>query len=81
MKSMSDQGVKQPSPGQHATGILHQRSKPHFRPMSMAIGGLAIAATLGFFVLYSKKKPEASALDVAKVTTGISHPEITRPRH
>lgn len=81
MKAMADQGVKQPSPGQHATGILHQRSKPHFRPMSMAIGGLAITATLGFFVLYSKKKPEASALDVAKVTTGISHPEITGPRH
>lgn len=78
---MADQGVKQPSPGQHSTKILHQRSKVPFRPMSMAIGGIAIAAALGFSVLYSMKKPEASALDVAKVATGISHPEITRPRH
>ncbi|KAL0013515.1 hypothetical protein SO802_000584 [Lithocarpus litseifolius] len=77
---MADQGMKQPSPGQHSTEVLHQRSKLPFRPMSMVIGGFAITATLGYIVLYSKKKPEASALDVAKVTTGISHPEITRPR-
>ncbi|KAB2080202.1 hypothetical protein ES319_A05G055100v1 [Gossypium barbadense] len=36
--------------------------------MKMAIGGVAIVATLGYFALYSNKKPEASAKDVAKVT-------------
>ncbi|CAK9329741.1 unnamed protein product [Citrullus colocynthis] len=73
-------GMKGPSPAQHSTEVLHQRKKLPVCPMRMAIGGFAIAATLGYFVLYSKKKPEASALDVAKVTAGISTPENTRPR-
>ncbi|MBA0744979.1 hypothetical protein Gogos_007575 [Gossypium gossypioides] len=46
----------------------------------MAIGGVAIVATLGYFSLYSSKKPEASAKDVAKVTAGVAKPGDTRPR-
>ncbi|KAA0035091.1 putative transmembrane protein [Cucumis melo var. makuwa] len=72
--------MKGPSPAQHTTEVLHQRKKLPVCPMRMAIGGFAIAATLGYFVLYTKKKPEASALDVAKVTTGISTPDNTHPR-
>ncbi|MBA0690541.1 hypothetical protein Goari_008207 [Gossypium aridum] len=46
----------------------------------MAIGGVTIFATLGYFALYSNKKPEASAKDVAKVTAGVAKPGNTRPR-
>lgn len=74
------QQMKGPSPAEQSTEVLHQRKKLPVCPMRMAIGGFAIAATLGYFVLYSKKKPEASALDVAKVTVGMSTPENTRPR-
>ncbi|RYR30408.1 hypothetical protein Ahy_A01g001375 isoform B [Arachis hypogaea] len=48
--------------------------------MKMALGGFAATVVLGYFVLYSHKKPEASAMDVAKVATGMSTPENTRPR-
>ncbi|KAF4370438.1 hypothetical protein F8388_016175 [Cannabis sativa] len=65
--------------GQNSTEALHQRSKLPYCPMRMALGGFAIAMTLGYFTLYSKKKPEATALDVAKVATGTSSPENTRP--
>ncbi|KAK5830202.1 hypothetical protein PVK06_013996 [Gossypium arboreum] len=47
--------------------------------MKMAIDGVAIVATLGYFALYSNKKPEASAKDVAKVTADVSKPGNTRP--
>ncbi|PON99387.1 hypothetical protein TorRG33x02_049300 [Trema orientale] len=72
-------GQKLASPGQKSTEALHQRSKLPYCPLRMAIGGFAIALTLGYFTLYSKKKPEASALDVAKVVSGTSHPDNTRP--
>ncbi|CAB4277993.1 unnamed protein product [Prunus armeniaca] len=74
------QGMKGPSPAQHSTEVLHQTSKVSFCPMRMALGGFAIIVTIGYFTLYTKKKPEASALDVAKVVTGFSHPENTHPR-
>ncbi|XVE71146.1 hypothetical protein DITRI_Ditri10aG0127000 [Diplodiscus trichospermus] len=63
----------------HSTEVLNQTRKGPC-PAKMAIGGFAIVATLGYVVLYSKKKPEASALDVAKVTAGVAKPENTRPR-
>lgn len=69
-----------PSPAQHTTEVLSQRKKLPVCPMKMAVGGFVIAATLGYFVLCTKKKPEASALDVAKVTAGVATPENTRPR-
>lgn len=80
VKTMGAEAIKGPSPGQHSTEVLHQRKKLPFCPMRMAIGGFAITATLAYFVLYSKKKPEASAVDVAKVATGVSHPDNTHPR-
>ncbi|KAJ8766819.1 hypothetical protein K2173_008373 [Erythroxylum novogranatense] len=64
----SDQAAK------HSSEVLHQRRNVGRCPVRMAMGGVAIAAALGYLVLYSKKKPEATALDVAKATTGISHP-------
>ncbi|XP_059452947.1 uncharacterized protein LOC132183609 [Corylus avellana] len=81
VKAVGAEGMKVPSPGQHSTEVLHQRRKLPFCPVRMAIGGFAITAALGFLVLYSKKKPEASAADVAKVVVGVAHPENTHPRH
>ncbi|KAI3446739.1 hypothetical protein Pfo_003404 [Paulownia fortunei] len=66
---------------QHSTEVLHQRSKMPFCPARMAIGGFAVAALLGYLTLYTKKKPEATALDVARVATGTATPENTRPRN
>uniref|UniRef100_A0A7N0V4J0 Uncharacterized protein n=1 Tax=Kalanchoe fedtschenkoi TaxID=63787 RepID=A0A7N0V4J0_KALFE len=60
--------------------VLNQTSKMPYCPMRMAVGGFGVAAVIGYFVLYSKKKPEASALDVAKVASGTSNPGNTRPR-
>ncbi|WCJ30111.1 hypothetical protein M5689_011689 [Euphorbia peplus] len=59
---------------QHSTEVLPQTKKLPGCPLKMAVGGGLIVATIGYFVLYSHKKPEASALDVAKVTTN-SHPK------
>ncbi|KAJ7979602.1 putative Transmembrane protein [Quillaja saponaria] len=75
------QGMKMPSAGQQKTEVLHQRKKLPYCPMRMAIGGFAATVVVGYFVLYSKKKPEASAMDVAKVATGFSHPDNTHPRN
>lgn len=66
---------------QQSTEVLHQRGKMRVCPVRAVMGGLAVAATIGYFVLYSKKKPEASALDVAKVTAGVAHPDNTHPRN
>ncbi|KAJ6863321.1 transmembrane protein [Populus alba x Populus x berolinensis] len=62
-------------------GVLHQRRKLSLCPMKMAISGVALVATLGYFVLNSKKQPEASALAVAKVTAGVADPANTRPHN
>ncbi|KAI6682461.1 hypothetical protein NL676_036342 [Syzygium grande] len=63
-----------------AQEVLHQRKKLPVCPMRLAIGGFAVTAVLGYSVLCIKKKPEASALDVAKVATGINaHPKNTHP--
>ncbi|GMY35616.1 putative transmembrane protein [Fagus crenata] len=80
VKAMGAEAMKGPSAAMHSTETLHQRSKLPYSPMKMAIAGFGITAALGYFVLLSKKKPEASALDVAKVATGMSHPDNTHPR-
>ncbi|CAL5358826.1 hypothetical protein CsSME_00048875 [Camellia sinensis var. sinensis] len=67
-------------PGHNPGEVLHQRRKLPFSPYTMALGGFLIVATLGYFTLYAKKKPEASAGDVAKVATGTAKPEDTHPR-
>lgn len=66
---------------QHSTEVLHQRKSLGQCPLKMALTGFAFAGIIGYFVLYSKKKPEASALDVAKVTAGVARPENTHPRN
>ncbi|CAA2968127.1 transmembrane [Olea europaea subsp. europaea] len=72
---------RMPSAGHVKSEVLHQRSKLPFPPIRMAIGGFAVALTLGYFTLYSKKKPEATALDVAKVATGTATAKNTHPRN
>ncbi|KAF6162483.1 hypothetical protein GIB67_026321 [Kingdonia uniflora] len=67
---------KRTSPGE----VLHQRRKLPYSPITMAITGLAITGTIAYFTLYAKKKPEASAMDVAKVTTGVADPRDTHPQ-
>ncbi|GFP94116.1 hypothetical protein PHJA_001556000 [Phtheirospermum japonicum] len=66
---------------QHSSEVLHQRSKMPLCPARMAVGGIAVAAVLGYLTLYTKKKPEATALDVARVATGMATTENTRPRN
>ncbi|GAB2300805.1 hypothetical protein Dimus_034838 [Dionaea muscipula] len=73
-------GEKRP-PGHQPGGILHQTKNVPFCPVRMAVGGVAMVAVVGYLVLYSKKKPEATAMDVARVTTGTATPDNTRPHH
>ncbi|CAH9086568.1 unnamed protein product [Cuscuta epithymum] len=72
---------KLPSPGQQHTGVLNQTRRLSVCPAKMAVGGLAVAVTIGYFTLYSNKKPEATAIDVARVATGTGTPSNTRPRN
>ncbi|CAN0838354.1 hypothetical protein LINGRAHAP2_LOCUS2113 [Linum grandiflorum] len=67
-----DQAAKQSSE------VLQQRGKLPRCPIRMAVGGAAIAAVIGYTVLFTKKKPEATALDVAKVATGGTPPTASR---
>ncbi|KAK7383390.1 hypothetical protein VNO78_29069 [Psophocarpus tetragonolobus] len=67
-------------PGHGATEVLHQRKSLPFSYTTMAVAGLVITAAVGYTVLYSKKKPEASAADVAKVSVGVAKPEDTHPK-
>ncbi|MCD7451413.1 hypothetical protein HAX54_011721 [Datura stramonium] len=72
---------KLPSASNMNTEVLNQTRKMPFSPVKAAVGGFAVAMTLAYFTLYTKKKPEASAMDVARVVTGTSRPEHTRPRN
>ncbi|KAF5789432.1 hypothetical protein HanRHA438_Chr09g0382751 [Helianthus annuus] len=60
--------------------VLQQTAKPPKSPISKMLGGLVIIGGLAYFVLYAHKKPEATALDVAKVATGTATTENTRPQ-
>lgn len=79
VKAAGVEGSKRP-PGDNPGGVLHQRRKLPFTPTTMAVAGFLITATIGYFVLYAKKKPEASARDVAKVASGIAEPKDTHPK-
>ncbi|GMH22813.1 hypothetical protein Nepgr_024656 [Nepenthes gracilis] len=68
------------SPAHQPGEVLHQRRSLPLRPIKMAMGGVAAAAVIGYFVLFSKKKPEATATDLARVITGTATPDHTRPR-
>lgn len=79
--SMGNQtSPKLPSAAAQKSEVLNQTRKLSVCPAKMAVGGLAIAVTIGYITLYSKKKPEATALDVAKTATGTGTPANTRPR-
>ncbi|KAK8582061.1 hypothetical protein V6N13_145048 [Hibiscus sabdariffa] len=67
-------------PGHNPGGVLHQTRKLPVSMTGMTIGGVLITGAIGYSVLYSRKKREASALDVAKVTVGVADPSDTHPR-
>ncbi|KAK1288236.1 hypothetical protein QJS10_CPB19g00709 [Acorus calamus] len=54
-------------------GVLHQRRRLPMSPMTMAVGGFVIVATIGYFTLYAKAKPDATPSEVAKIASG-GHP-------
>ncbi|MED6107345.1 hypothetical protein PIB30_012994 [Stylosanthes scabra] len=60
----------------HTTEVLNQTRKAPGSPMKMALGGFAAVTALGTFFLYLHKKPEASAMDVAK----FNHADVINPR-
>lgn len=79
VKAAGVEGSKRP-PGHGPGGVLHQRSKLPFSFTTMTVAGLLLTAAIGYSVLYTRKKPEASAVDVAKVSVGVAKPEETRPK-
>lgn len=72
--------ASQRPPGRHPGEILHQRRSLPYGPLVITLGGAALAGGVWYFTLYAKKKPEATAVDVAKVASGVAQPEDTRPR-
>ncbi|CAA0819988.1 Unknown protein [Striga hermonthica] len=64
---------------QHGPEVLHQRSRLPMCPARMALAGFAAAAVIGYFTLYSNKKTEATALDVARVSMSRFHQTIQEP--
>ena len=81
MKATQTDKPPQQVEGMHQGQALHQTSKGAPKsPIRMMLGGFVVIGTLAYFTLYAHKKPEATALDVAKVTTGTANTENTRPR-
>lgn len=64
----------------HSHQTLPASSKGTSSPKMAVFGGFAVLAAVGYTILYSHKKPEASAADVAKVASGTAGPEHTHPR-
>ncbi|KAL6501900.1 hypothetical protein OROGR_027033 [Orobanche gracilis] len=69
-----------PGSGSNPGGVLHQRRSLPYSLATLTVAGFAVVGAMWYFTLYTKKKPEASAIDVAKVSTGLGNPEDTRPR-
>ncbi|KAL7001765.1 hypothetical protein U1Q18_002913 [Sarracenia purpurea var. burkii] len=59
---------------------LHRRRKLPYSPYSMALGGLLIAATVGYFTYFTKKKQEPSSRDATDAATGGAKPRDINPR-
>lgn len=64
----------------HSHQTLPSSAKGTSSPKMAVVGGFAVLAGIAYTILYSHKKPEASASDVAKVATGTAGPEHTHPR-
>ncbi|XP_031279549.1 uncharacterized protein LOC116137993 [Pistacia vera] len=79
VKKAGVEGSRRP-PGHHPGDVLHQRRSLPFSTPIMAAAGFLIVATVGYLTLYAKKKPEADALDVARVSANVARPEDTHPR-
>ncbi|KAL7605599.1 hypothetical protein Lser_V15G17676 [Lactuca serriola] len=79
VKKVGVESSKRP-PGHNPGGVLHQRRSLPFSTTTMTVVGFLMAAGIGYSVLYAKKKPEATALDVAKVTAGVADASNTHPR-
>lgn len=60
---------KQP-PRPQTGDVLHQRRSLPKRPAAMAVGGFLMVATLGYFTLLAKSKPNSTPSEVAKVVAG-----------
>lgn len=80
---MSTEEVKragvEASQRRHPGEVLHQRRSLPYRPLFITLAGSALAGGVWYFTLYAKKKPDATALDVAKVASGVAQPEDTKP--
>ncbi|KAL7122306.1 hypothetical protein ACP275_01G037600 [Erythranthe tilingii] len=79
VKSAGVEASKRP-PGSSPGGILHQRRSLPYSLTTITLVGFAVTGAVWYFTLYTKKKPEATAADVARVATGMANPEDTRPR-
>ncbi|KAL8250214.1 hypothetical protein R6Q59_033907 [Mikania micrantha] len=79
VKRLGVEESKRP-PGHNPGGVLHQRRSLPFSTTTMTVVGFLMAAGIGYSVLYAFKKPEATAVDVAKVTAGVANPADTHPR-
>ncbi|KAG0479878.1 hypothetical protein HPP92_010499 [Vanilla planifolia] len=67
---MSDaDGMKKP-PQPSKGDVLHQSRRLGKSPVAMAVCGVVIVATIGYFTLYTKAKPETSSAEVGKMVGG-----------
>ncbi|XP_038897509.1 uncharacterized protein LOC120085554 [Benincasa hispida] len=67
-------------PGHHPGTVLHQRRSLPYSLTTITVAGVFVVGAIGYLTLYTLKKPEASAKDVAKVATNVAVPEDTKPR-
>ncbi|TMW95565.1 hypothetical protein EJD97_008657 [Solanum chilense] len=79
VKKAGVESSKRP-PGHNPGTVLHQRGRLPYSITTMTIVGLGIAGVVWYGTMYAMKKPEASAVDVAKVATGVGGPKDTHPR-
>ncbi|XP_072993934.1 uncharacterized protein [Typha latifolia] len=78
---MSPEGVKAAGveaskrpPGHHPGEVLHQRRSMPYSTTTMAIGGFAIVAAIGYLTLYFKSKPGTTPTDVVKAISAPDAP-------
>ncbi|KAL3818316.1 hypothetical protein ACJIZ3_004221 [Penstemon smallii] len=81
VKKAGLEGSKRP-PGHNPPGggVLHQRRSLPYSLVTLGLAGCAMVGGLWYLTIYAKKKPEPTALDVARLSTGMAAPEHTRRR-